>query len=648
MSFLTNPYCPNEIITLTPTITTGTAPFNYQWIGTGIQSPTTLSTEIMNPILLCENSFWVYLTTTDSHGCAATDSVFIHYQDNTAPSFSSSIAQYDAIVGLNEYLVPNLTDEVLALAQDFCTTSSSLSIAQIPVASTACTDPTEVIVTVADPCGNSISMTIPLLFLPPLTVDSLNLTPISCFGLEEGTATVWISGGTPPYSYEWNTIPTQTTATASSLSAGSYSVTITDAHNFQTIAFANLIQPDSIVLIATPIHATCGIHNGAIITTVSGGTLPYSFLWNDGIADQNRSNLAKGIYHLLLTDANGCSDTIDILVDSLSVLRATLSNISQDSCGLSAGSLSVAVAGGRAPYSYQWSTGATNTSSISELAAGYYSVSVTDADNCLDIANTILYDYPMVIRADTILHDICGNHNGAIVLSVSNGNSNHYQVDWGGDISDYDALQANHLSEGSYSILVSDGICIVPFTFNINLISAPNADFIITTSPPYFAGNDLRFNDLSQGNMVSWRWNFGDHETSATQHPSHLYQDAGHYTIQLTVTTDYNCVDSTEQEIDVIDYTAIFIPNAFAPYSETNNVFKPIFHNPNPQDYSLEIYDRWGKLLFHSTDIDYGWDGTVNGKLIEYTSTYVYVISYKEVTNTLLHQRRGSVTLITN
>ncbi|NBX39099.1 MAG: DUF11 domain-containing protein, partial [Flavobacteriia bacterium] len=166
-------------------------------------------------------------------------------------------------------------------------------------------------VTVSDGygCQNTASyqITQPTLLVASAAVTSnYNGQQISCFNASDGTASVTPSGGTAPYTYLWSN--GQTTANATGLSIGSYSVVVTDAHGCQTSASVNLTQPTPIVLATSATSVTCyGGSNGSIHLTATGGTFPYTFAWSNGTNSQNAVNLSAGVYTVTVSDINGCS-----------------------------------------------------------------------------------------------------------------------------------------------------------------------------------------------------------------------------------------------------------------------------------------------------------------------------------------------------
>lgn len=138
---------------------------------------------------------------------------------------------------------------------------------------------------------------------------NVNHVDVTCFGGNDGSATAIASGGTPPYTYSWNTIPVQTTQTATNLPAGTYTVTVKDANTTKTasvtIASPAVLQP----VLTVGNVSSCLANDGSITATISGGTSPYVFSWSNGSMSPTITGLAMGSYTLTITDANNCKKT---------------------------------------------------------------------------------------------------------------------------------------------------------------------------------------------------------------------------------------------------------------------------------------------------------------------------------------------------
>ncbi|MGH1336471.1 MAG: T9SS type A sorting domain-containing protein [Aureispira sp.] len=203
---------------------------------------------------------------------------------------------------------------------------------------------------------------------------------VGCAGDANGEIAAMGQNGLLPYSYAWSSA--QTTATATGLAAGTYTLTVTDSIGCSSTAVLTLNDPPVLNVAATGTNLTCnGDNSGMITTSISGGVPGYSYLWSNGDMSPQLMNAAAGTYMVSVTDANGC-----ILTETVTLTEPTaLVAIAQDNGN---GSATAMASGGTAPYTYQWDPNANNqtTQTATGLVDGdVYYVVVTDADGCSDV-----------------------------------------------------------------------------------------------------------------------------------------------------------------------------------------------------------------------------------------------------------------------
>jgi gliding motility-associated-like protein len=207
------------------------------------------------------------------------------------------------------------------------------------------------------------------------------ITPASCG--KKGSATIFISGGTPSYTFSWNTVPVQTGNTATDLSPGTYIVTIKDASCPQRIKMDTIVITGSadLTLTTTAIPAACNGGQGMVSVSVKGGVSPYTYLWKPGGAVASSIDKLKvGMYYVTVIGADGCKGSDSILLTEPSPIQLTTTS-EDEICGNASGSAQVTVSGGTAPYTYLWSTGSTS-SSLKNLKSGTYNITVQDKNAC--------------------------------------------------------------------------------------------------------------------------------------------------------------------------------------------------------------------------------------------------------------------------
>jgi len=216
---------------------------------------------------------------------------------------------------------------------------------------------------------------------PPALVGSSSFTNVACNGAATGAASVSVSGGTPGYSYTWSPSGGNN-PDAYSLSAGVYTCSIEDVRSCPLTLTVSIIEPTAMVVTPTSTNVTCnGNANGIAKVAVSGATPGYTYSWSpSGGTAATASGLAPNAYTVNITDANNCtvSQTITITQPAALLTPTAVTNVA---CyGGNTGIVSVSPSGGTTPYSYTWTPGGANTSNVTGLTAGSYSVVVTDAN----------------------------------------------------------------------------------------------------------------------------------------------------------------------------------------------------------------------------------------------------------------------------
>jgi hypothetical protein len=203
----------------------------------------------------------------------------------------------------------------------------------------------------------------------------------SCNGSTDGEATANPVSGTGPFSYIWSN--GSTSNTASNLGAGTYNVTITDENACEITGNVTLTAPAALNLtISQQTNVLCnGQANGSATVVAAGGTPAYTYTWPGGTTGASQSGLAAGNYAVTATDANACTNTIQVNISQPPLLNGNVAATAETAVGANDGTASVAAAGGFSPYQYNWSNGAV-TPAINNLSPAEYCVTVTDANGC--------------------------------------------------------------------------------------------------------------------------------------------------------------------------------------------------------------------------------------------------------------------------
>lgn len=313
-------------------------------------------------------------------------------------------------------------------------------------------------------CAGSISVTI----TEPTVLNSAitGSTDVSCFGFCDGTASVTAGGGTPPYTYSWNDASNQSTATATGLCPGNYSVDIIDVNLCTQTLNVTINEPAEIILATSAVDAFCNTATGsATVDITSGGVGTFSYLWSPGgQTTQTATNVIPGTYSVQVTDGDGCIQNETVTVGDIPAGTAIIGTINNVSCnGGSDGEIDVSMSGtGTAPYTYQWFTsagtalaGQTNALA-SGLIAGDFYVEVTDANGCISTSNTDIVTEPTILSV--ILNQspvLCNGDCSGQAQAFPSGGTAPYSYNWDDALNQNTGL-ANSLCAQQYNVTVTD------------------------------------------------------------------------------------------------------------------------------------------------------------------------------------------------
>lgn len=311
------------------------------------------------------------------------------------------------------------------------------------------------VITVTDSTGCNAATDTVLLVNPTGPTLTTATVPIKCFGGSGGSASVTATGGTPGYTYAWSP-GGATTTSITGLTAGSYTVLVTDSKGCQSVAIANVNQPLPFsVGIDSLLNVKCnGGNNGAIYVTGSGGTPSYTYSWSTGQTTTDITGLSPGSYKITITDANGCMADTTLSVTQPAPMAISVTSYDA-TCGLSNGTAWVwNVTGGSSPYTYLWSNGYPGSYNFG-LSAGSYCCTVTDANGCEDsVCVTVNNIVPFTISATGTSPTCYGGNNGNATVTVTGGGS-PWTYSWSTTPVQTNATATN-LSAATYTITVTD------------------------------------------------------------------------------------------------------------------------------------------------------------------------------------------------
>ncbi len=500
---------------------------------------------------------------------------------------------------------------------------------------------------------------------PPINVVFQNVLPVSCNGATcDGTATIIASGGlSTTYTFTWASGETSTggSSTAVNLCQGNQSVTVTDGictQVFQMDADSIPAPPFVGVSDIDVTNATCfGDTDGTVTVTPTGGSgSGYTFNWSNGQTGSTATNLDPNQnYTLVVTDGLGClSAPIDIRVGEPDLLELIVLDTVDVSCaGLGDGSIQVEPTGGNpGTFTYQWSPNTTdNTSTVTNLEPGIYSVTVTDELGCTATNFAVISEPdPIVFEYTPPIEPACNGFSTVFAFdTVFGGNGPYtYTID---QFNFQPTTQSAQIFAGTYTIAVTDSTnCTVTEEITINEPPAINVDLgpdveiqlgesyeIIPVVTPLGALDSLLW---TPGTFLSCTDCFNP---TATPTEDIIYT--------LTVTDSNGCFGSDDILIDVDPNRNVYIPTAFSPNEDgRNDIFSPLVGVGVNSVRKMQVFDRWGELVYLQENFlpdplgTQGWNGTFQGKDMN-PAVFIYTIEVEFADGQVLTYK-GDITLV--
>ncbi len=414
--------------------------------------------------------------------------------------------------------------------------------------------------TVIDASGCQKSVTVYIPDAPIFTVNS-TMNSISCFGANNGSINLSLTGGIAPISYSWSD-GSSLGLTRNNLGPGIYSVTIVDASLCTINRTFTILEPQQLVISANITNATdCNNANsGGINLIVSGGTPPFIYSWSNGITTEDLTNVSAGNYNVTVTDSKGCVKTGQYIISRQSPIVLNVTTTTNVNCSESSISqiFEAQVTGGFPPFQFNWSSG---------VVSGINNNTMTTNQNGL-----------VVLQAIDALGCV-GNYTYNVVLPTSTLGSASF---------DYNSI--GYSTYGEYTIL-----------------------------------DPIQFTNTATGNFISVSWDFGDGTFSNVENPIHVYQNEGSYVVTQTIFYDYGCVSTMIITLIIKKGYLLIVPNAFTPNGDAiNDTFRPVTKALNDVQMDVYdtwgslIYSEKGDVLR-------GWNAEIKGVNAENGNYYCKV-----------------------
>ena len=518
----TGPYCDNE-----SSVYLNAANGGGIWSGSGI---TDSITGEFNPSSLTSGTYTISYTVTNGE-CTDTDNQSITIQSPSDPQITSS----------TDFCVNDPQTTLTSVSSGGVWSGNGIvdSISGTFDPSIVVSDSVQIIyTTITGSCSASDSIWISVHELPD--VYSTNINDPLCYGDSNGSITVGSSD--PNANFTWSDMSSG--SVYDNLSAGPYSVTVQNAHGCEDTAIFTLTEPPQLTAsITNSTDITCnGDDNGSISATASGGTVSgsYTWSWSNGMSTSNIQNLSPGTYTLTVSDDNSCSLVLSETISEPSAINI-VTNTTDVMCGISMGSCSVNASGGSGGFTYQWSGLSDTSSTVGNLMAGSYSITVTDSSGCSESTSfTINSNGNISVNINPVSDITCNGYSDGALEVTSNG-SGTLNYNWSpGTLT---GSTASNLGSGIYQVTVSDTYgCSGSASYTL---IEPDALTVIsfTDSVSCYGSSDGSISLNISGGTPSYSvvWGIGETGTTISNLGGGLY----HY----TVTDSHSCTISDSIEL---------------------------------------------------------------------------------------------------
>ena len=424
----------------------GKGPFEYQWSGGAADG------EAVTGLTAGD----IYVTVTDAVGTQATGHLVM---EEPAPLQAQAIGLAPASTGMsNGRGKMEVTGGTGPYTYDWEVGSGDGEITDLA--------PGIHVITVTDVNGctatASLEVTEDIL---PLTVALIETSELNCTGDTDGKIGIEIGGGKAPFEYAWSTGQSGGEV-LENVGSGSYSITVTDVTGTTAVTTIEVVDPPQLSLeVVSMTPATADQSDGQVIVEASGGDGTYSYAWDGGLTNVNRSSLAAGKYPVTVTDGKGCTTVIEAeITENILPMSVSLREMGEIKCtGDETASVSVTVLGGKGPFNYNWNEASMNVEdleglqtgiSVSGVGAGSYALTVTDATG-LSATGNIVINEPSALQTQMNVESPASTDNtDGRATVVTSGGTEPYSFEWDNGET---AETAVALGPGERSVIVTDG-----------------------------------------------------------------------------------------------------------------------------------------------------------------------------------------------
>lgn len=483
---------------------------------------------------------------------------------------------------------------------------------------------------------------------------------VTCNGSCNGTATAGISGGTGPYSYNWIGIPSATLNTISGLCPGQYTVKVTDTGGCYTQTNVVITEPSAISYTIGGVNILCFGQSTSLTGSVSGGTPGYTYNWQPGNLTGSVVAVTPSTttgYSLVVTDSKGCAGAPKVYSVTVNApISISPGANSFTVCPNVTTSVVVNPIGGNGIYTYNWIPGniTTNSISVNLQNTTVYTVTIKDGCNSTPATTTVSINVFQVQNPSFSVSATKGCE--PFCTQFSNTSTGTTTALWNfGDFSppvQSPVVTHCYNKPGTYSVslMITNSLGCKFTLIQPNIITVygkPVADFVQHPSLIDLNSNDAVFENASV-NATSFSWSLDGTPMSSQSEFSYSFSQVGCYNLRLVASNIGStgaCRDTITKEICVTEGFNFWIPNAFSPDLDgKNDYFYPKGTGWLEQDFVFEIYNRWGVLIFKTTDTTGQWDGTFGGSRAT-DEIYIWHVFLRDIYDDE-HDYRGHVLIM--
>ncbi len=613
----------------------GVPGYTYHWLS----GETTQTITYLMPGTYC-------VTVLDAVNCAIADCITVNIE---APTINLVVNDITCNGYNDGSIVAEVTDGMPPFTYQWSNGETTDTISNLAPGTYTVT------VTGANGCSSTASGTVSE---PPPLNASISGNDPTCAGSTNGSAMVVASGGTPPYTYLWNT--GATTPVITGLPQGTYSVTVTDANGCTIDVSITLTEQSAITISAVSTDETCeNANDGTATATAANGVPPYTYQWSNGQSGASISNLAPGTYSVTATDDVGCTASTSVVVSPANPFSVSITSTDVTTCDGSDGTATAIPMGGAGGYTYQWSNGET-TQTITGLSAGTYVVVVFDANGCQATASVTITAPPSPQVGVMTTDEICAGDNNGTATAIVVGGTPPYSYLWntGATTSSLD-----NLSPGAYSVTVTDASGCTETASGVVAAGTQVQLMISGQDVSCFGGNDggataVAFNGTAP---YTYLWSTGATSATITGLTSGSYSvtatDANGCEASGSVFIDQPTALTLEVMVNYGDCSsneaaAVALVDGGTPpytYNWSNGATGPVAMNLSPGSYSVTVTDDNGctisedfvvedipplSIALDVTDVScYGFaDGSITAVITGGTPLYSYLWSTGETT----------------